>query len=197
MGLAYSLIEKSVLRKPGSTANINQVLTDAKTWMEELQAATSLSNYYYYATVTDSDTKEVYNVYPDVAVAYFNLGINIIQLTNQVASSSTTDDYSLTETLTNKTWFTKPVYRKVFKLIAPSILNTWVNTGIIIVPNIDEVMSQDVYLQKDLVGNLNIHTFINGNTSMRVNNSGEIGFFITEPWKNNKTIIATFEYTKI
>ena len=79
MSLPYTLVEKSVLRKPNSTKSIGNVLTDTVAWMNSLEEGNSVANFFYYAEVIDSDTKQRYFVYSDEAVAYFGLADNIVE----------------------------------------------------------------------------------------------------------------------
>lgn len=80
MAIPYILIEKSVLRKPGSTQTIDDVITEAQTWMETLQTGNSIQDQYYYAEVIDSDTQNRYYVYSQSAKTYFGLTSTTVQV---------------------------------------------------------------------------------------------------------------------
>jgi len=124
MNLPYTLVEKSVLRKPNSEKSIGTVLTDTIAWMNSLEEGNSVANFFYYAEVIDSDTKDRYFVYSDEAVAYFGLADNIVEADNagntsngNIISVSEAPGYSEDEVLTERRWTDgKPIYRKVVKL---------------------------------------------------------------------------------
>ncbi|RLA81426.1 MAG: hypothetical protein DRG78_09225 [Epsilonproteobacteria bacterium] len=123
MSLPYTLIEKSILRKPGSDRSIGTVLTDGVAWMQQLQDSINVSDFFYYGEVIDGDTKLRYFVYSNEAVAYFNLATNIIEADavstgESIVGSgvvSKSDIYSLEEVKTNKFYLGKPVYRKIIE----------------------------------------------------------------------------------
>jgi len=73
MTLPYILEEQSVLRKENSTTTITEVIADTKAWLEELQAAETVLDKFYYANIYDAETKKKYLVYSDKAVEYFEL----------------------------------------------------------------------------------------------------------------------------
>ena len=116
MPLPYILEEKSVLRKPNSEKSIQQVLDEAYDWIEEFQANTSLDNKFFYANVYDSESRKQYFVYTNAAKDYFALNSNVIEMpivAQLNVNGDGVEEFSEEETLTNKVWFGKPVYRKV------------------------------------------------------------------------------------
>jgi len=134
MSLPYTLIEKSVLRKPNSDKSIGTVLTDSISWMNSLEEGNSVTNFFYYAEVIDSDTKARYFVYSDEAVQYFELTDNIVEA--DVAGSSSNGNtvpvqempsYSTEEVLTTERWIDgKPIYRKVIERDSSEVKgNSW------------------------------------------------------------------------
>jgi len=137
MSLPYTLVEKSVLRKPNSEKSIGTVLTDTIAWMNSLEEGNSVANFFYYAEVIDSDTKDRYFVYSDEAVAYFGLSDNIVEADNAGSTSngntisvSEAPGYSTEEVLTERRWIDgKPIYRKAVKFSASSSSDTVINVG--------------------------------------------------------------------
>ena len=145
MALPYILIEKSVVRKPNSTKTIQEVLDEAYDWMQELQDATSVDSKFFYAEVVDSETLLKFNVYSNEARDYFELESCVIELGG--ASSTDKDVYSEEETLTNKVWMGKAVYRKLFELDTPDDADSSYETEEI--ENIDEVVHFEIMILMD------------------------------------------------
>jgi len=140
MSLPYTLVEKSVLRKPNSTKTIGTVLTDTIAWMNSLEEGNSVVNFFYYAEVIDSDTKDRYFVYSDEAVAYFGLADNIVVADTASANGKS---YSLDEQLTNGTWIDgKPIYRKTIDL--PDISVSQDSTTVATIPNLGILIKSDI-----------------------------------------------------
>lgn len=107
------------------------------------------------------------------------------------------DEYSTTETLTNRTWLGKSVYRKI--IISDSIANNtiWNTNKPHLVTGIDEIIRADLIFIWANDGYSSSYTYVDWGVRIAASaNYTDFHFHINSSWSANYTFYGVMEYTK-